>query len=105
MKRRRVRFTATAREHVRFFRRWWLENSPRPEILSHDLREAIRLVSVLPGIGTAYPDAPVAGVRRLYLERLMSHLYFRYDESEVVVLALWHARRGSGPDFNSRTHQ
>ena len=101
MTRRRVRFTATAREHVRLCHQWWLENSPRPEILYHDLREAIRMVSALPGIGSAYLMAPVAGVRRLYLERLMSHLYYSYDDSEVVVRALWHARRGSGPDLAS----
>ena len=39
------------------------------------------------------------GMRRLYLERLMSHLYYTYDEREVVIRAVWHARRGTGPDF------
>ena len=29
----------------------------------------------------------------------MSHLYYSYDEREVVIRALWHARRGTGPDF------
>lgn len=43
----------------------------------------------------------MAGVRRFYLERLMSHLYYTYDGHEVVIRALWHARRGSGPDFGS----
>ena len=99
---RRVRFTATAREHVRLLKQWWRENSTRPEILSHDLSEAIRMLAVVPGIGQPYPDSPIAGVRRLYLERLMSHLYYTYDEREVVIRAVWHARRGSGPDFGTR---
>jgi hypothetical protein len=43
----------------------------------------------------------MAGVRRFYLERLMSHLYYTYDEHEVLIRAVWHARRGSGPDFGS----
>jgi hypothetical protein len=60
------------------------------------------MVSFLPGIGSAYPAAPVKGVRRLYLERLMCHLYYTYDENEVVVRVLWHARRGSGPDFDGQ---
>ena len=101
MTRRTVRFTATAREHVRLFKRWWRENSERPEILHHDLDEAIKMVSLLPGIGSLYPAAPIPGVRRLYLERLTSHLYYTYDEREVVIRALWHARRGSGPDLGS----
>jgi plasmid stabilization system protein ParE len=100
--RRKVRFTATAQSHVRLLRRWWLENSAYPEILQHDLDKAITTLSVVPGIGSHYPSAPIPGVRRLYLERLMSHLYYTYDEREVVIRALWHARRGSGPEFGPR---
>ena len=59
-------------------------------------------LSILPGIGERYPSAPIPGVRRLYLERLTSHLYYTYDEREIVIRALWHARRGSGPEFGSR---
>jgi plasmid stabilization system protein ParE len=99
VKRRKLRFTATAREHVRLLKQWWEENSVRPEILDQDLSEALRMLSSVPGIGKPYPSAPFPGVRRLYLERLMSHLYYTYDEHEVVLRALWHARRGSGPDF------
>jgi plasmid stabilization system protein ParE len=96
---RKVRFTATAREHVRLLQRWWLENSVQPEILQQDLDEAIKMLATLPGIGAPYPEAPVSGIRRLYLERLMSHLYYTFDERELVVRALWHARRGTRPDF------
>lgn len=99
MTRRRVRFTATAREHVRLLKQWWRENSARPEIPHHDLSEAIKMLSALPGIGSLYPASPIPGVRRLYLGRLTSHLYYTYNEREVVIRALWHARRGSGPDF------
>jgi len=41
----------------------------------------------------------MTGVRRFYLERLKSHLYYTFDEHELIIRALWHARRGSGPDF------
>ena len=102
MNRRRVRFTATARDQVRLLRGWWLANSPRPEILDQDLTEAVRTLAILPGLGSRYPSGPVAGLRRLYLDRLTSHLYYTYDESQVVVRCLWHARRGSGPDFGSK---
>ena len=103
MTRRKIRFTATAQNHVRLLRRWWSEkNSTHPEILQQDLDQAIGTLSILPGIGVRYPSAPIPGVRRLYLERLTSHLYYTYDEHEIVIRALWHARRGSGPEFGSR---
>lgn len=102
MTRRKIRFTATAREHLRLLKRWWRENSARPEILDHDLGEAIRTLSVLPGIGSPYRTTSIPGVRRLFVERLTSHLYYTYDDREVVIRALWHARRGSRPDLGSR---
>lgn len=101
MTRRRVRFTATAQEHVRFLKGWWLENSSRPEILHHDLDAAVKLLSMAPGIGSAYRASPIRGIRRFYLERLTCHLYYTYDQRELVVRAVWHARRGSGPDLGS----
>jgi plasmid stabilization system protein ParE len=99
--RRKIRFTATAQNHVRLFKQWWRENSAHPEILQHDLDKAVTALSTLPGIGSRYPSAPISGVRRLYLERLMSHIYYTYDEREIVIRAVWHARRGSGPEFDS----
>lgn len=102
MKRRKVRFTATAREHLRHFKAWWRENSARPEILERDLAKAIEILAILPGVGSPYPDASTPGVRRLFIERLTSHLYYTYDSTEVVVRALWHARRGSKPPLTAR---
>lgn len=31
----------------------------------------------------------------------MSHLYYTYDQHELVIRALWHARRGSGPKLGT----
>jgi len=77
-------------------------NAVYPEILQQDVDKAISTLSLVPGIGSPYPSAPIPGVRRLYLERLMSHIYYTYDEREVVIRALWHARRDSVPDFGPR---
>lgn len=99
MKHRKVRFTATAREHLRLFTLWWQENSAQPEILHDDVERAIGMLAILPGIGSHFPTARIPGVRRLYLERLTSHLYYTFNERELVIRALWHARRRTGPDF------
>ena len=41
------------------------------------------------------------GVRRILLSRVRYHLYYRVNEEsrQVEVLALWHARRGGGPNL------
>lgn len=54
----------------------------RPEILSHDLKAGLGMVSIVPGIGSPYRPTSIAGVRRFYLSRLMSHLYYTHDERE-----------------------
>lgn len=51
----------------------------------------------MPGAGTLYPEARIAALRRLYLRSTSSHLYYTFDRDVVVILAFWHARRGSGP--------
>lgn len=45
--------------------------------------------------GAAAENARPRGLRRLYLERVDHHLYYRVDERKdrIVVIALWHARR------------
>ena len=97
MKRRRVRFTATAQRHVRREKTWWLENRDYAEIFAAEFEAALRILAVLPGAGTPYTQAGVAGLRRLYLPKIACHLYYTFDEHEVVVRALWGARRGRGP--------
>lgn len=97
MKQRRVRFTATAQEQVRREKAWWVENRIRTEIFGIELEEGLRILAFLPGAGTSYPDADVVGLRRIYLRRIACHLYYTFDDQEVVVRALWGARRRERP--------
>lgn len=97
MKTRRVRFTATAQRHVRRERRWWLENRDHVEIFAVEMREAIRIVKLLPGAGGAYRHTRIEGLRRIYLSKVACHLYYTFDDDEVLVRALWGAHRGRGP--------
>ena len=41
--------------------------------------------------------ARVQGIRRIYLPKVAYHLYYTFDDDEVLVRALWGARRGRGP--------
>ena len=97
MRPRRVRFTATAQQHLRREKTWWLENRIHTEVFASELEEAIRVLSLLPGAGTPYALADIPELRRLYLRKLTCHLYYTFDEHEVIVRALWGARRRRDP--------
>lgn len=92
-----VRFTSTAQEHVRREKAWWLRNRTHTDILAAELEQALKVIAVLPGAGTLYPQAGVAGLRRIYLRKVACHIYYTFDEHEVVVRAFWGARRDKGP--------
>jgi hypothetical protein len=70
----RVRFTATANEHVDRERAWWLANRDYQDLFATELENALRVLAVLPGAGTRYPQAETAELRRLYLRKLNCHL-------------------------------
>ena len=97
MKPRQVRFTATAREHVRREKAWWIENRTHTQIFADELEAALRIIARLPGAGAIYRQSPTTGVRRVYLSKIACHLYYTFDEHQVLIRALWGARRGRGP--------
>jgi len=97
LKQRRVRFTETAQEHVWREERWWLENRVHTEIFAEEFEQALRILAALPATGTAYPPANVPGLHRFYLSKVACHVYYTFDDREVIVRAFWGARRGRGP--------
>ncbi len=99
MKPRRVRFTDTASSHVDRERAWWLENREHQTLFAIELERAIEILALLPGAGTPYTPSEVPDLRRLYVRKLGCHLYYTFDSDEVIVRALWGARRERGPTF------
>lgn len=67
LKNRRLRFTATAQEHVRREKAWWWANRDHTDVFTEEVEQALRIIAALPGAGTPYPQSPVPGVRRVYL--------------------------------------
>jgi len=98
---RRVRFTATAQEHVRREKAWWLAHRDYPDVFVDELARALEVVSRLPGAGSPYAASPVPGVRRVYLRRTSLHVYYTSDEREILIRAVWGARLEHGPDMRS----
>lgn len=101
MTRRRVRFTPTAQEHVRREKAWWLANRDHPDVFANELERVIEILSKLPGVGSDYSASPVPGVRRVYLRRSSVHVYYSFDDREVLIRAVWSARLEHGPEIAS----
>lgn len=99
MKLRRVRFTETANQHVDRERAWWLGNREHQALFAAELDKAIEILAVLPGAGTPYAETGAPDLRRLYIRKLGCHLYYTFDEDNVIIRALWGARRKRGPAF------
>ena len=99
MKQRHVSFTLTAQQHVAREKAWWLENRDHTQVFAEELEQALKVIAVLPGTGTPYQRSPVSGVRRVYLRKTALHLYYTFDDDEVIVRALWGARRERGPQL------
>jgi hypothetical protein len=74
-----------------------LENRNHVEVFATELEAALRVLALLPGAGTIYARPGVARVRRIYIPKVACHIYYTFDEHEVIVRAFWGARRRQGP--------
>jgi plasmid stabilization system protein ParE len=96
----RINVVPIAQAHIREAVAWWRDNRPAaPNAVTDELRRAFRLLQTRPGIGTAARSPRLTGVRRVHLDRIRYHLYYRADaqRGEIDVLALWHSSRGVSP--------
>ena len=79
---------------------WWEENRPAaPDAILDDFEEAKRLLSRQPGIGARSTTPKYPDLRRLFLARVRYHIYYSVRPGKVIILAFWHASRGSRPLF------
>jgi plasmid stabilization system protein ParE len=95
-----VAFTPRASREVAEAKRWWRANRTKaPDALEEELTTALDLIATTPAIGAVARNVALPGVRRIFLNRVNYFVYYRpRAESRVVeVVALWHARRGTGP--------
>jgi plasmid stabilization system protein ParE len=84
---------------------WWLFNRPHsPDLFAQELAAAFDTIANAPELGRRYPHPEVEGVRRVALRATRNHVYYVFDQDAVVVLAVWSAVRGSGPDLRSLSY-
>jgi len=78
---------------------WWRENREKaPDKFADELALAFRTIGTLPGAGQRYPD-PVRDVRRVLMRSTRHHVYYVEESDRVLVVAVWGAVKGSGPDL------
>jgi plasmid stabilization system protein ParE len=92
--------TPEAQDQARTIGDWWRKERPAaPDLFLEELTAAFALLSNTPLAGRRYPHATVAEVRRVLLRSSRYHVYYRAQAEDVVVLAVWSAVRGSGPEL------
>ncbi len=93
-----VELTPRAAFQIEAAATWWSKNRPAaPAAIHIDFHEAVALLSRQPGVGAKSRSARFPDLRRLYLSRVRYHIYYRVPFEKIIILAFWHASRGSSP--------
>jgi hypothetical protein len=97
-----VKFIITPRawRQIQRARDWWEAHRDKsPNLFAEELAEAQRHLTTLPESGELWRIRRKRTIRRWLLKKTAQHLYYVYspEREEVLVLALWGARRGRGP--------
>ena len=94
----RVKISTRAATQVRRAADGWAENRPSARgAVAADFGASVALLAEQPGIGAKYDGARTLGVRRLFLGRVGYFVYYKATNSELQVLAFWHASREHPP--------
>jgi plasmid stabilization system protein ParE len=99
---RPVLVAAPAQLQIQAIDAWWRANrSASPELFAQELADAFSTIGLAPHAGQRYRHADVKGVRRVPLRATRNHVYYVPTEEAVLVLAVWGAVKGAGPDLAS----
>lgn len=78
---------------------WWRANRDKaPNLFEEELAFAFEMIGSAPGVGKQYPR-PGAMVRRVLMRSTRNHVYYVEQDDRVLVVAVWGAVKGSGPDL------
>jgi plasmid stabilization system protein ParE len=94
--------TPEADQQIREVDGWWHANRPAsPDLFADELGSAFDIIARTPNIGRSYQHPTVRGTRRILLRQTRYHVYYVASAEAVIVLAVWHARRGIGPPLRA----
>ena len=96
----RVVVTPEAYQQALTINTWWrAERTAAPQLFSQELADALDLIGSVPQAGRRYPHLTLPDVRRVLLRSSRYHVYYKTHEDAVIILAVWSAIRGSGPEL------
>jgi len=97
----RVRLHPEARAELREARKWYFERSPlSATAFAHAVDNAVSQIVEAP---TRYPMAE-HGTRKFVLQRFPFNVFYRQDETEIIIVAVAHQKRRPGY-WSNRTRQ
>jgi plasmid stabilization system protein ParE len=97
-----VTTTPEADAQIRTIDDWWRKNRPASPNLFDELSSAFDLIAHAPNIGRLYRRSPIVGTRRVLLRGSRHHVYYVSSERAVIILAVWHGERGTGPPLTAQ---
>jgi plasmid stabilization system protein ParE len=96
----RVTMTRTAGEQARVIDNWWRANrTAAPLLFVQELSSAVEMLGRFPRLGRKIRMPGGTRVQRFLMVATRNHVYYRFDGEQVVIVAIWHAVRGTGPDL------
>jgi plasmid stabilization system protein ParE len=97
-----VRTTPEADDQIREADSWWRANrAAASSLFSDELAASFDIIANTPNIGRLYRFSPVPETRRVLLKGTRYHVYYVSHGDAMLVLAVWHARRGLGPPLRA----
>jgi plasmid stabilization system protein ParE len=94
----KLRIAVRAANEVERADAWWRQNRlAAPEAVRQDLERTLKLLLLQPGIGQRVANTRLAGVRRIHVDRIQHHVYYRVQGNDLVVLRFWPAQRLKQP--------
>ena len=79
------------------------ESVGRAERFFEEFRDVVTRLESMPRLGRRIAHPDVVALRRLPMRATRYHVYYVTDGDIVMILAVWSAVRGSGPDLGSVT--
>ena len=97
---RRIVVSPEAAEEIDSIDAWWRANRDKaPDLFATELERAFETIATVPLAGRLQRQVALRDVRRVVLRRTRFHVYYRLEGSEVHVLVVWGAIRGTEPDL------
>jgi plasmid stabilization system protein ParE len=95
---RRVLISADAETQLAEIRLWWRENrSAAPDLFDREVDATVEALREAARSFPIYRTESDAEIRRALLPKSRFAIYFSIEPEAVLVVAVWHTARGSGP--------